>query len=56
MGRCSSRVASRRIATNVTKQEDSDNDSFLCDDNDDNWGTYKKSKQLKLSSLVLYFL
>jgi len=43
MGRCSSRVASRRIANNISKQEGSDNDSLGGDNDIDNdWSTGKR--------------
>ena len=43
MGRCSSRVASRRIANNVNKQEGSDNDSVAGEEHDD-WAVNKRSE------------
>ncbi|XP_067930469.1 ataxin-7-like protein 3 [Watersipora subatra] len=49
MGRCSSRVASRRIANNIHKQEGSDNDSLAGDEHDNDWSSaaLKRSKKLK---------
>ena len=43
MGRCSSRVASRRIANNINKQEGSDNDSVAGEEHDD-WAVNKRSE------------
>lgn len=53
MGRCSSRVASRRIANNITKQEGSDNDSLAGDEHDNDWGAALRRSKLSATVICL---